>query len=240
MKHALGVLLLFAPACVSSRSVGMTDLKLSSPQRKPLVCLNEANGTTGEVTRGTVVGRPAVNVSFGIGIDFTLDQRVPVEGGAAYGAETCIHDGQVCDHVLVVERGAEMVVLYRQSYSETPVQAAASAQAIVQQAVNDGVLTRLNAINLDPPSRAAFAALADARESNAWLKLAGVVASAGMMTTGEYTGDQEMMEEGRDRGMAAATADFREEERPLLAKYPALIPVLSFGQMVCIEGQPPK
>ena len=49
-----------------------------------------------------------------------------------------------------------------------------------------------------------------------------------------------MMEDGRDRGIAAASTDFREEERPLLAKYPNLVPVLRFGQMMCIEGQPPK
>lgn len=78
--------------------------------------------------------------------------------------------------------------------------APASAQAIVEQATRDGVFAQLAALQLDRPTRVAFAALTDARETTSWVKMAGVVASAGALTAGAYTGDAALVTSGRDSG----------------------------------------
>lgn len=232
--------LVVASGCITTRNVGGTELPLVDPRPSPLVCLNAKNGTTGHLTRGRVAGKPAVHIKFGVGIDFTLDQREAIDGGAVYAGEQCIHDGQVCDHFMVVETASTTFVVYRQSYSETPVPAPASSRVLVDKAVADGLITQLRGLTLDRNTRVAFAALADARETSAWVRLAGLVATAGVMTAGVYAGDQELAKAGREGAMSVVTADFSEAERPLLMSYPGLIPVLRLGPMVCIEGSPPK
>ncbi len=235
---ALAVALSIAPACISTRTVGVTELPLMDPRPTPLACLNYKNGSTGYLTRGTVAGQPAVHIDFGVGIDFVMNERVEIEGGAAYAGESCIHDGALCDVFMVVETSTATYVVYHQTFSGAATVPPASGKVMVESMA--GMIPRLKALDLDRNTRIAFAGLADARETSGWIRLAALVASAGAMSVGMHTGDAELAQGGLDAGISVVTADFSEAERPLLMSYPKLVKALKFGPMLCIDQAVPK
>lgn len=235
----LAVTLLIAPACITTRNVGITELPLADPKPTPIVCLDDSNGTTGDLTRGTVAGKPAYNVDFGIGSGLTLNERHEIDGMVVYGGDQCVSDGALCDHMVVVETASATYALHRLGLYGKVTPAPPSSRVIVEGVERAGVLRRLRELELDGGTRAAFAGLADMREKAAWARMAAVVAAAGQIGVGAHVRDAELVDAGIKGGLAAAMMRFNEQERPILEKYPRLLLAMKLGYMLCIEGSPP-
>lgn len=223
------LLLTLGSGCFTYRHMGHVEVAIAPTVTATASCISARGGSIADYLEGPAGKQSAVAFDGAvIGWAPALIEATELDGMTAYAGQSCImSESPFCDHMMIVKRGDwRYMVFWQYQYPTVAALPAAPGDIVASQ---QRLFPVIATIDLDDRSEQALAVLSDKRASGSMVRMLGLLAGAGTLTAGAYTADREMIAAGKDiyaSGHALADA-MAEEEKPLVAAHPRLIPILT-------------
>lgn len=220
--------------CFEQRKLGISEVAYPPAHRTELACLSPNRGVMAELTEGEVASRPAVTLNgVVIGDSPTLIDVHEKDRAQIFVGQNCVVRYGVCDNYFVLKEGERRVAMHWARQYPPPAPLPTSTRELLEEQERRHLVQTLRAIDLDPPSHAAFLGLVKARRSAAIGRLVVMAAGAAAAGAGQARGPNvKAFDAGLDIMKLAQDIPVPGEEKELADKHPKLMPVfLSLGMM---------